>query len=384
MDFNFDRLIDRKKTDSEKWRAYDDDVLPLWVADMDFAAPEVVIQALRERVEHGVFGYPREMPELRQAVADWCAEQYGWKITPEAVLPVPGVVSGFNLATQAVAEPGDGILFHTPAYPPFLCVALNGGFVQQDIEMVRSEDGVYSLDNDAFRSAVTPRSKVFLLCNPQNPTGRVFYKHELEEMAGVCLRHKLTIISDEIHCDLVYKGSKHIPIASLNPEIANNTITLIAPSKTFNIAGLEASAAIISNPDLRKKVKQAGRGIIGWVNLLGQTAALAAYSKGHPWLQAVLAYLETNRDYVYDTIRKELPGVVMSKPDATYLAWLNCRQAGIDGNPYEFFLQKARVALNDGTRFGKGGEGFVRLNFGCPRSLLEEALQRMNYALQRK
>jgi len=383
MHLNFNRLIDRKKTESEKWLAYDEDVLPLWVADMDFAAPQAVIDALQERVEHGIFGYPREMPQLRQVIADWCLEQYGWEISTEAVLLIPGVVTGFNLAAQAVAEQGDGILFHTPAYPPFLSVAQNGGFVQQAIELVQSEDGAYRPDNDSFRSLINSRSKIFLLCNPQNPTGRVFSQQELGEMAESCLRHQMTIISDEIHCDLVYKGKKHIPIASLDADIANSTITLIAPSKTFNIAGLEASAAIITNPEIRKKVQLAGRGVIGWVNLLGQTAALAAYQKGLPWLKAVLEYLEANRDFMDDFTRAELPGIKMNKPEATYLGWMDCRQAGISGNPYEFFLKHARVALNDGARFGKGGEGFVRLNFGCPRVTLEEALNRMKEALRK-
>lgn len=383
MDLDFNRLIDRKKTESEKWLAYDEDVLPLWVADMDFAAPQAVIDALQERVEHGIFGYPREMPECRQVIADWCAEQYGWKISTEAIVLIPGVVTGFNLAAQAVAEQGDGILFHTPAYPPFLSVTQNGGFVQQDIELTRSEDGAYRFDNHLFRSAIHSRSKVFLLCNPQNPTGRVFCQQELEEMAESCLRHQMIIISDEIHCDLVYKGKKHIPIASLNADIANSTITLIAPSKTFNIAGLEASAAIITNPDIRKKVQQAGRGVTGWVNLLGQTAAMAAYQKGLPWLKAVLEYLQANRDFVDDFTRAELPGIKMNKPEATYLAWMDCREAGIPRNPHEFFLKYARVALNDGARFGKGGEGFVRLNFGCPRGTLEEALIRMKEALRK-
>jgi cystathionine beta-lyase len=383
MHLNFNRLIDRKKTESEKWLAYDEDVLPLWVADMDFAAPQAVIDALQERVEHGIFGYPREMPQLRQVIADWCLEQYGWEISTEAVLLIPGVVTGFNLAAQAVAEQGDGILFHTPAYPPFLSVAQNGGFVQQAIELVQSEDGAYRPDNDSFRSLINSRSKIFLLCNPQNPTGRVFSQQELGEMAESCLRHQMTIISDEIHCDLVFKGKKHIPIASLDADIANSTITLIAPSKTFNIAGLEASAAIITNPEIRKKVQLAGRGVIGWVNLLGQTAALAAYQKGLPWLKAVLEYLEANRDFMDDFTRAELPGIKMNKPEATYLGWMDCRQAGISGNPYEFFLKHARVALNDGARFGKGGEGFVRLNFGCPRVTLEEALNRMKEALRK-
>ncbi len=231
-------------------------------------------------------------------------------------------------------------------------------------------------------ATITDRTRTFTLCNPHNPVGRVFTREELTTMAELCLRHDLTIISDEIHCDLIFSGAQHIPIASLSPELAARTITLIAPSKTFNIAGLYCSAAIIPDPELRRRFKAAAAGIVPSVNLMAFTAALAAYRDGGPWLAACLRYLEDNRDYLMRFVEDRLPGISMSPMEGTYLAWLDCREAGITGSPAKFFLERARVGLNDGAWFGDGGEGFVRLNFGCPRATLAEALERMAGALE--
>jgi cystathionine beta-lyase len=249
------------------------------------------------------------------------------------------------------------------------------------MELTQRTDGSYEIDFDRFEAAITDRTRIFLLCNPHNPLARVFRRDELERMAEVCLRHEVVICSDEIHCDLVFEGYEHLPIASLAPEIADRTITLLAPSKTFNIAGLKCSLAIIENADLRKRFVEAKRGLVPWVNLLGQVAALAAYRDGGPWLEAVLSYLQANRDFLHDYVASHLTGVSMTRPEGTYLAWLDCREAGIPGNPHEFFLEEAKVAMNDGATFGQGGEGFVRLNFGCPRSMLVQALEQMRAAL---
>jgi cystathionine beta-lyase len=291
------------------------------------------------------------------------------------------VVTGFNLAAQAVTRPGDGVLVQTPTYGPFFGVAKNAHLVQQAMELPRGPDGQYQLDLAAFNAAISGRTRIFMLCNPQNPTGRVFRKDELEAMAEICLRNEIIICSDEIHSDLIFSGNKHIPIASLSPEIAAQTITLIAPSKTFNIAGLEASVAIIKNEDLRKQFEGARKGLAGWVNLLGMVAMQSAYAEGEAWLEALLTYLEANRDYLFDFVANELPGVKMAKPEGTYLAWLDCRDTGIESKPQTFFQKEAKVALNDGGWFGQGGEGFVRLNFGCTRSMLSEGLNRMKVAL---
>jgi cystathionine beta-lyase len=382
MSDDFDRLPDRKGTESLKWHAYNDDVLPMWVADMDFPSPEPVVRALRQRVDHGVFGYPRIPPELRSVLAERLARLYHWQVQPDELVFIPGVVTGFNLACHALAAPHEAVLVQTPIYPPILKAGETTGIQSQEMMLTQLPDGSYEVDWEAFEAAITPETRLFILCNPHNPVGRVFRQDELERCAEICLRHGVTICSDEIHCDLVFSGHRHIPMASLSPEIAQNAITLIAPSKTFNIAGLECSIAIIQNPELRKEYQRAGKGLVSWVNLMGSTAALAAYRDGQDWLDRLLVYLQANRDFLYAAVQNELPGVRMARPEGTYLAWLDCREAGIEGSPYEFFLKQARVALNDGATFGRGGEGFVRLNFGCPRPMLVEAVARMRDALR--
>jgi len=249
------------------------------------------------------------------------------------------------------------------------------------MELTTDAEGQYQVNMDAFNAAINGRTRIFMLCNPQNPTGRVFRKNELEAMAEICLKNDIIICSDDIHSDLIFSGNKHIPIASLDPDIAAKTITLIAPSKTFNIAGLKASVAIITDEELRKQFDGARQGLTGGVNLLGMIAMEAAYTHGESWLDALLGYLEINRDYLHEFIRKEIPEVKMAKPEGIYLAWLDCRNAGIDGKPNEFFQKQAKVAMNDGDWFGNGGQGFVRLNFGCPLSMLEESLSMIKEAM---
>jgi len=381
MNYDFDRVIDRSSTESAKWRRYGNDVLPLWVADMDFVVPEPVIRALRERVEFGVFGYPTEVPGLRPVLVERLKHLYGWQVEPEALILLPGVVTGFNLAIRAVTSAGDGVLAQTPVYYPILHAPGNANCILDEMELSRQSDGSYSIDFDRFEAAITKQTRIFVLCNPHNPVGRVFRREELERMAEICLRHELVICSDEIHCDLIFPGHAHLPIASLAPELGQRTITLMAPSKTYNLAGLQCSFAIIENPELRKQYLAHRAGLVPWVNVLGQAAALAAYRDGQPWLEELLGYLAANRDFLYAYVATNFPGITMHKPEGTYLAWLDCRQAGIHGNPHKFFLEKAKVAMNDGAPFGRGGEGFVRLNFGCPRATLEEALDRMKGAL---
>jgi len=381
MAYDFDRIVERRGSDSAKWGRYDEDVLPLWVADMDFTSPEPVIRALHERVDHGVFGYGLEPPEFREVVVARLQRLYGWQVSPEALLFLPGVVTGFNLACRALASPGGGVLVQTPVYPPFLRVHTNAGLTLDEMELTCQPDGRYTVDWDAFEAAITGRTRVFLLCNPHNPVGRVFTRAELARMAEICLRHDVDICSDEIHCDLVFSESRHLPIASLDAEIADRTVTLMAPSKTYNIAGLKCSVAIVPNAELREKLEATKGGLVPGVSVSGYAAGLAAYRDGGPWLEAVMRYLQANRDFLFEVVKAQLPGIEMGKPEGTYLAWLDCRGSAIAGNPCEFFLQRARVALGDGKAFGQGGEGFVRLNFGCPRAMLAEALDRMREAL---
>ncbi len=381
MSYDFDRVIERRHSDSVKWRWYDEDVLPLWVADMDFLAPEPVIEALSERVQHGIFGYAHEPPELRDALTAWLVRRFNWRVAPESFVIVPGVVSGFNIACKAAAEPGDGVLVQTPVYPPMLNAPANFGLVREDMPLTQDTSGRYGVDDALMAAAMSDRARLFLLCSPQNPTGRAFTQPELSRMADLCLKRGVTIISDEIHCDLVYPGAQHLPIAALSPEVGAATITLMAPSKTFNIPTLGFSLAIIENRDLRKAFRRAMGDMVPHVGALAYTGALAAYTAGESWLDACITYLAANRDFLVHYVAEHLPGIRMWSPEATYLAWLDCRQANLPEDPYNFFLKHARVALNDGATFGEGGAGFVRLNFGCPRATLEQALERMRAAL---
>jgi cystathionine beta-lyase len=384
MPYDFDRIIERRNTESNKWHKYPPDVLPLWVADMDFASPEPVIRALRERVEHGVFGYGVEQPELHQVMQDRFLKRFGWTVEPEAMVLMPGVTPGNNTACRAFGGPGDGVLMQLPVYPPILRLPDNVGMSRDGAGLIRGTEGRYTIDFDALERAITPRTRMFLLCNPHNPVGRVFTREELLRMAEICLRHGLIICADEVHGDLIYTGHSHVPIASLDPEIEARTVTLLAPSKTFNLAGLKTSLAVIPNRALREKFMAARADMVQTGNILGYTAMLAAYRDGQPWLDELLRYLESNRDFLVKYVRTNFPGIEMGIPEGTYLAWLDCRRAGIPSNdPFTFFLESGRVAFNDGATFGRGGEGFVRLNFGCPRSLLIQGLERMGATLAR-
>ena len=383
MSYNFDNVVNRCGTDSVKWCQFPPDALPLWVADMDFRSPEPVIAALQERVRHGVFGYGKEPSELRTVLVERLQRLYGWQVEPDWLLFLPGIVIGFNLVCHAFASPGEGVFLQTPAYPPILSAPQNAGCARDEMELTRQADGRYTLDLDLFERTITERTRVFILCNPHNPVGRVFTRQELQGMADICLRHNIILCSDEIHCDFVYPGREHIPIGALCPEVAASSITLMAPSKTFNIAGLHLAVAIVPSAELRKRLDAAKGGLVHGPDILSYTAALAAYRDGQLWLDDLMAYLKANRDFTVDYVNTRLPGIHVATPEGTYLAWLDCRQAGIPGNPCKFFLEQAKVALNDGPDYGRGGEGFLRLNFGCPRSTLAEALRRMEATLAR-
>jgi cystathionine beta-lyase len=389
MRYDFEHVPDRRPTDSIKWNQYEADVLPLWVADMDYPVAEPIQRVLRERIEHGIYGYPdthaylNPFPELREVLVERMERLYNWQISPEELLFLPGVIVGLNLTCHALAVRGGNVVVQTPVYPPFLRLADNAGMEHHDAMLERRSDGHYEIDWETLEAGLNKQTRVFILCNPHNPVGRVFRKDELERMAMLCLKHRVVICSDEIHCDLLFKGKRHTPIASLDKEIAQNTITLMSPTKTFNIAGLQCSFAIVQNQELRKTLEQSMQGLVIWINLLGQAATLAAYRDGQEWLEQVLHYLEGNRDYLYEFVQDHLPMVQTVKPEGTYLAWLDCRNSSIQGNPCEFFLKEARVALNDGTTFGNGGEGFVRLNFACSWVMLSQALERMRAAFER-
>jgi cysteine-S-conjugate beta-lyase len=381
MKYDFDRIINRRGTDSIKWGMYPEDVLPMWVADMDFVSAEPIIAALRQRADHGVFGYSRPSQLLTFAIVERLRRLYGWEPGPQSILFLPGIVTGLNIAFQAFAAPGEAILAQPPVYFHFLRDPIQHGRILQDPPLVRTGD-TYKIDFDRFEAAITGETRIFVLCNPHNPVGRVFTREELEKIAEICLRRRLIICSDEIHCDLLYPPHRHIPIASLAPEIEDRTITLMAPSKTYNIAGLECGYAVIVNPELRNRWRDFCYGLIPGVSIMGHIAAYAAFTEGQEWLDQVLAYMQGNRDYLSDFLEKKMPSVRMSRVEATYLGWLDCSETGITANPAEFFMSFAHVALNDGAEFGKGGTNFVRLNFACPRQRLVEALDRMKRALE--
>jgi cystathionine beta-lyase len=382
MKYHFDRVIERRTTDSIKWKKFGDDVIPMWVADMDFPSPEPVIQALRQRVDHGIFGYGVPSNELRGIIRERLGRLYHWRIEDDDLLFSPGLVTGLNVAYQAYAGPGDAVLAQPPVYFHFIKDPAWHGRIVNDSPLVERGD-TYEIDFDRFEKSITPRTKLFVLCNPHNPAARVYTRKELEGLAEICLRHRLIICSDEIHCDLLYPGYRHIPIATLSPEVADQTVTLMAPSKTYNLAGLGCSFIIMKNRSLQEAWKKISFGIVPHVNVIGYVAALAAFKHGQDWLEQVLVYLKDNRDFLNHYVTENLAGVRMFKMEATFLAWLDCRGTGIRGNPSHFLLREARVGLNDGTEFGKGGDGFVRLNFACPRSTLREALDRMAAALKR-
>ncbi len=375
---DFDTPVDRRGTFSEKWDKYKGrDILPLWVADMDFRSPDAVIQALEQRVAHGVFGYTDPPDELVEVVCSMLWDLYSWSVEPDWIVWLPGLVSGLNVACRAAGSEGDAIMTAVPIYPPFLTAPGHANRQVKTIPMI-DRGNRWIMDLDCLRDTLTPRTSLFLLCNPHNPNGRAFDADELYALAERFAGNDRIICSDEIHCGLILDPDKrHIPLASLSPEIAARTITLMAPSKTFNIPGLGCSYAVISHRPLRKRFRQAMAGIVPPVNLLGFTAALAAYRDSSAWHVVLLNYLRQNSLLVEETI-SGLPGLSMHSVEATYLAWIDTRPTGLK-DPAAFF-EDAGVGLSDGKYFGV--PGFVRLNFGCPRSILQEALRRMAKAME--
>jgi cystathionine beta-lyase len=389
MTFDFDTPVNRAGTDSQKWQKYAGrDVLPLWVADMDFKSPPAIIDALRARVEHGIFGYARPVKSATESVVAAMESRYGWKIDPAWLVWLPGLVVGLNVTAQAFAEPGDEVLSLAPVYPPFMSAPKNSARVSVTVPWVLSAGAPaqssaegWTIDWDALERAVAPKTKLFFLCNPHNPLARVWRRDELARLAEFCVRHDLILCSDEIHCDLILDAAlPHVPTALLSPEIAARTITLMAPSKTYNVPGLGTSLAIIPDTMRRARFVRATAGIVAEVNNFGYVACEAAYRDCEPWRQALLAYLRGNRDFIVDFVARELPGVQIEAPiEATYLAWFNVEKLGL-ADPVKHFEQHG-VGLSDGAMFGAKKGTHVRLNFGCTRAMLTEALRRMKSAL---
>lgn len=368
---DFDRFIDRRGTASDKWDRYAGrDILPLWVADMDFAAPPAVLEALHARVDHGVFGYTNPPDELVEVTRERVARDFGWTINPEWMVWLPGLVPGLHLACHAVGESGDAVVSFTPVYPPFLQAPSRA---ERELVTVPLADATGRIDFDALESALTPRTRLLMLSNPQNPTGRVYRHEELVHLAAICLRHDMVLCSDEVHAELLLERQcEHVPAAALDDEIARASITLLAPSKTYNIAGLGCSLAVIPDPALRRRFRAVRAGFVPGVNTLGFTAALAAWRDCDDWRADLLAYLRANADAL-DAAVGAHPYLDMQRPEATYLAWIDC--LALEADDPEPLFEAAGLGLSNGRDFGQ--PGFMRLNFGCPRITLDDALVRL-------
>ncbi len=376
--FDFDTLVDRRATSSAKWDKYGArDVIPMWVADMDFACAPPIVDALRRRVDHGIYGYSNPPASLVDATLAHLTREYDWSIEPEWIVWLPGLVVGLNVVCRAFGREGADVLTAVPIYPPFLSAPINGARNVVQVPMIET-GGIWRWDMHALEHVATPRSRLLLLCNPHNPVGRVFGESELRLIAEACARHDLVLCSDEIHSGLVLdRDKRHVPIASLSREIAERTVTLMSASKTFNLPALGCAYAVVSNADLRAKLKRAMAGIVHHVGLMGYIATEAAYRHGRDWQLALLEYLRTNRDLVEREVAK-IPGLRIWHAEATYLSWIDAR--GLQTERVTQFFEAAGVGLYDGALFGT--PGFLRLNFACPRSLLEQALERMSRAVQ--
>jgi cystathionine beta-lyase len=381
MTFDFETPVSRAGTDSQKWQKYAGrDILPMWVADMDFKSSPAIIAALHRRVDQGVFGYARPVQSTVDAVVEALERRHGWRVDPAWLVWLPGLVVGLNVTARAFAAHRDEVLTLTPVYPPFMSAPKNSGRISTHADWVL-QDGAWAVDWEALERAVTPQTKLFYLCNPHNPLARVWRRDELVRLAEFCLRHRLVLCSDEIHCDLILDPAlPHVPTATLSPEVAERTVTLMAPSKTYNVPGLGTSYAIIPDAPLRAQFVRATAGIVAEVTALGYAACEAACRESEPWRQALLATLRGNRDLLGAFLREELAGVKIEAPiEATYLAWLNVSALNL-ADPVAHF-EKHGVGLSDGAYFGSPKGRHVRINFGCPRATLTEALHRMKTAV---
>ena len=391
MDYDFDVSVPRKGTGCKKWDLLgslfgQEDLLPLWIADTEFPAPPPVLEALHRRVDHGIFGYPVRGRSVREAVAGWQRSRHGWDVDPDWVCHAPGVMPGVAVALEALTRPGDGVVVQPPVYPPFHSVVEANGRRLLWNPLVRRE-GRYGMDLEGLERHLAAGSRTVLLCSPHNPVARVWTREELTHLGQLCARYDARILSDEIHQDVVFSdGGVHVPLASLSRDLAARTLTFVAPSKTFNLAGFYTSGVVIPDPHLRGAYeKRLGSLFLAGANQLGLVAMEAAYREGGPWLDELLRYLEGNRDVLEAFLRDRLPGVVLDHPEGTFVFWLDFRAWETDPAAIQAFLVgEARVALNDGATFGPGGEGFARINIGCPRGMLLEGLKRIHSAAARR
>ncbi len=392
MKYDFDEVIDRTNYHSVKWDELEtifgdipQDVLPMWVADMEFRSPQPVIEAIKKANEHGIYGYTSRPLSYYQAIIDWMEKRHNWKIKKDWLAFSPGVVPALSFIIRAFCQPGDKVVVQPPVYYPFFRVIENNGchVVNNPLKLSNKK---YFIDwEDLERKVDDPRVKLLILCSPHNPVGRVWQKEELIILGEICLKHHIIVVSDEIHADILFKGYIHTPFASISPAFAHNSITCTAPSKTFNLAGLQTSSIIIPNKKYYKIYENIlDSSALNENNVFGLVALEAAYRDGEEWLEQLLSYLNENLKFLMKYFKERIPKVKVIKPEGTYLVWLDCRQLGLSVKDLNnFMIKKARVALDDGHWFGTEGKGFMRINIACPRSFLEEGLKRIEEAVNR-
>ncbi len=388
MKYNFDQIIDRRgsgaiKCDGlEQWYG-NSELLPMWVADMDFATPDFIIDAIKARLEHPIFGYTMEPERYRKTIISWIASHHNWQIESDWICYIPGIVKGIAMAMVSLLKAGDKVIIQPPVYHPFRNVATHNGFEVVENPLRRTESGSYEIDFENLEAVADSRCKMLILANPHNPVGILWSRETLVRLADFCLSRGIIVISDEIHCDMALWGKKHIPFASVSDKAAECSITFGAPSKTFNIAGIVTSYAIVPNESLREK-------FFGWMggnelnqpDIFAPIATVAAFENGEPWRVQMLKYVEENIEFTIDFCRKYIPQITPIRPEASFLVWLDCRELNLSHSELvELFENRAKLALNSGAIFGTQGEGFMRLNVGTPRSVLEQALQQLKAAI---
>jgi len=385
--WNFDEPAGREGTDCIKYDRREEtfgvkDVIPMWVADMDFNTPDFIVESLQKRLEHPIYGYSFRSTEYFQSMIRWIKSRHNWSVEKEWISFCPGIVPALNFCTLAFTQTGDNIIVQPPVYFPFFSAAESHGRNLIYNRLTESE-GIWSMDFDSLARGIDSKTKMIIISNPHNPVGRVWTPEELNRLADICLKHNIVIISDEIHCDLILPGFTHTPIASLSEEIAENTVTLISPSKTFNIAGLSTSSVIIQNPVLRKSFNRIVENLhIGNGNIFGNMASIAAYSHGHEWLDSLLDYIDNNVEFVKNYCSKMIPEIIPVQPEATYMIWLDCRKLGMLRKDLQnFFVTKAEVGMNEGSTFGPGGEGFMRMNLGATHQTVMRAMEQIEKAI---
>jgi cystathionine beta-lyase len=388
MKYNFDEIIDRRNTGAIKYERCkalygSDEVLPLWVADMDFRTPDFIFEAIRERCEHPILGYSMPPKEFYPSLIQWIKDHHQWEVKRSWIGFLPGIVPGLSFAVQSLTEPGDEIIVQPPVYYPFFHVVENNKRIVINNPLINT-NGKYEMDFEDLEKKITPKTKLFILCNPHNPGGRVWESETLKQLADICTKHNIIVVSDEIHADMVFDGHKHIPFATVSESAAQISLSFMAPSKTFNMPGLISSSYIIPNEELRNRfVDFLEASELTGGNIFAYAATVAAYQKGEEWRKQMLEYVQGNIEFVVDLMKNNIPQIKPMKPEASFLIWLNCEELGMDTDElFEFFAKKAGLGLNKGTTFGLGGENHLRLNVACSRSILEKAMEQLSVAVK--